>query len=70
MEKEVCTNEGCYSKYAPAPGLEPGLCVECSKIVSKTRIALLNELRVALWSEVYWQKMKLEIERLNTLESY
>ena len=70
MENTVCTNEGCYNKYTTALGLEPGLCETCSILVVKTRIALLNDLRTVLPSEVYWSKMRLASEQLKTLESY
>ena len=67
-EKIECRNEGCYTKHYPSPTLEPGLCEECSKLVIKARVALLNDLRPFLNSDVYWQRLRVETTKLKTLE--
>lgn len=67
-EKIICRNESCYTKFYPRSVLEPGLCEDCSKIVVEAKIALLNDLRPFLNSDVYWQRLRVEATKLKVLE--
>lgn len=68
QEKRLCSNENCYDKYYPDPLLEPGLCENCSILVLKTRISLLNTLKSDLRSDTYWAHIQMNTKKLKALE--